>query len=204
MDNAVATSFNDPEFIDALTELMNIGVGRAAAMLSDLIGMRIDLSVPSIRLCSANTLAPISQPPLNSEQVTVIVQSFAGAISGRAALVFTRRNGLALAKLLTGQEAGEELDAELSSVLLEVGNIVLNGILGSLSNMARANLTYSVPEIASMDQLHLDVQTPVDRSKMLAGDVNFWVEARMIDGSVAILFELDSIATLLRAVQVAT
>ena len=41
---------------DILTELVNIGVGRAAASLSELVGKRIDLNVPKLVICDPETL----------------------------------------------------------------------------------------------------------------------------------------------------
>ena len=38
--------------LDALAEVVNIGVGRAAASLSELLGTRIELSVPQIQIKS--------------------------------------------------------------------------------------------------------------------------------------------------------
>ena len=40
------------EEIDALRELINIGVGRAAGALNDMVGAHVELRVPSVRLVS--------------------------------------------------------------------------------------------------------------------------------------------------------
>ena len=42
---------------DALTEVINIGFGRAAASLSKLTGQRVQLEVPQIAMCPLDELS---------------------------------------------------------------------------------------------------------------------------------------------------
>lgn len=177
----------DAEATDALAEMINIGSGLAAAALSDLIGMRIELTVPTIRLMAAADLAG-EAPPLS----TTVVQEFAGDICGCAALMFPRSSGIVLAQLLMGEEeARDELDIELTGVLLEVGNIVLNGVLGSLSNAIRANFCYSVPELVR--SLTARVAGSEETEEVLVADVQFSVEQKEVRGTVVIVFSAGSV-----------
>lgn len=186
------------ESLDILTELVNIGVGRAAGSLSDLLGMRIDLMVPQVRVALVDH--PCSVAADNSGAgATVVTQEFKGTISGRSALVLPQTSGLTLAHLLAGtEEVAEELDLELTGVLLEVGNILLNSVMGSLANAVQDNLEYTVPEITPC---------PVTRrtnlgegSESLIADVQFSVRERDIGGSVVIIFTWGSVQTLIDAV----
>ena len=45
-------------------------------------------------------------------------------------------------------EISSETQEVLFEILLEVGNIVLNGVMGALSNMARDQMCYSIPKIS--------------------------------------------------------
>jgi len=182
--------------LDALTELMNIGVGRAAASLSDLLGERIELSVPRVRLCRDGLTDSFA---CTDSATTVVMQSFQGRMTGRAALAFPQTSALTLGCLLSGDECvSTEVDAELNGILLEVGNIVLNGVLGSLSNLIGDGLEYSLPTLfddhpALCRVLAVQESTP----ELLVGDVEFHVQHREIRGTIALVFEPGCVRRLL-------
>ena len=45
-----------PEQIDALKELINIGVGKAAAMLNQMVNIRVHLKVPFVKVLTLSKL----------------------------------------------------------------------------------------------------------------------------------------------------
>lgn len=186
------------ESLDLLTELVNIGVGRAAASLSDLIGMRIDLTVPRVRLDMIDHPCSVSEDGA-SAGATVVIQEFQGAISGRSALVLPHASGLTLAQLLSGaEEAADELDVELTGILLEVGNILLNSVMGSLANAVKDNLQYTVPEFMPCPLVPKNASG--EESESLIADVHFSVQDREIAGSVVIIFTWGSVQNLIDSV----
>lgn len=189
----------DDEARDAFTELMNIGVGRAAASLSDLIGQRIELTVPSIRICQTDSCRIDFYGQVQNPE-TLITQTFDGPVRGRASLCFPAASSVALAQILTGSDSAApgQLDAELSSVLLEVGNIVLNGVMGSLSNAMAANLHYSIPELQTADRRgDRMLKDAIRDDDILIGDVRFRVFHRDIEGMVVIVFAVGSIRAMI-------
>lgn len=186
---------------DALTEIVNIGIGRAAASLSELIGARIELAVPEVALVSFADLPPA----ITRELDTSIVQDFEGQTSGRAVLAFPEASALKLGQILADlDEAPTELDFDLQDVLNEVGNIVLNGVLGSLSNVANCSLRYSVPTLstatsfAELAKSHLGEVTP--EQPVLVADARFDVAERNISGSLLLLFQAGGIEQLTRSI----
>ena len=73
--------------IDALTEMVNIGVGRAANSLRDMVNEQVLLSVPKVNLVSRDTAIRT----LGENEVSHLVgihQVFEGEITGRAFLIF--------------------------------------------------------------------------------------------------------------------
>ena len=59
-----------------------------------------------------------------------------------------------LTRLLGDEEDFEEEGSlEQEGLLLEVGNIVLNGVMGSLSNSISDQLEYSIPELAKSNSI---------------------------------------------------
>lgn len=180
--------------LDALEEVVNIGVGRAASSLSDLLGTRIELRVPKIRI----------KPRLESQHTGLaILQTFEGNVAGTALLAFPQASGEQLAKLLGGYEPDDDLSAiELSGILSEVGNIVLNGVMGSLANMIEADLKYCVPDffvdrpIESLVKRIGTTQSPPD--SIVVADAHFSVRSEAIQGSIVLAFDLGSLESLLR------
>jgi chemotaxis protein CheC len=187
----------DAGVLDALTELVSIGVGRAAASLSDLVGERIELTLPQVQLFrdgSATGIDPVEPTPS-----TVVMQDFHGRISGRAALAFPQASALTLGNLLSGDEVVTvEFDAELNGILLEVGNIVLNGVLGSLSNLVGDNFDYSLPILFDdHGKLSRLFSIQDDVPDVLIANVEFRVQNREIRGTVAIVFAGGCVTRLL-------
>lgn len=189
----------DPYQEDALRELINIGIGRAAATLSELMGTRIELTVPSVALYEFGDWFKQSSTELSG---MAIVQDFEGSCSGRAVLVLPRDSGLRMAQILGGVEDGsDELDFELSGILAEVGNIMINGVLGSLANATGAQLSYGLPEFYGEPELAF-LSTPVDgagRRGLLVADAHFYVRRFAVRGSLLIAFARGGIETLMQA-----
>jgi len=134
---------------DALTEVVNIGVGRAASALSELMEERIELKIPHLEIVTLDQLSKNmdeSSEPLD----TSVAQDFSGGVSGRALLCFPKQSGIKLGQVLAGyEEETDELDMDLIGILEEVGNIVLNGVLGTIGNLIGSvvenQFEYSVP-----------------------------------------------------------
>lgn len=194
--------------LDALTEIVNIGVGRGAASLNALVDQPIELRVPQVRLCGFNELQ--EQLDVADEPVdTSVVQGFDGQISGRAMLAFPQRSGIALARLLSDEEptgdqpTGEEsLDFDLAGILEEIGNIVLNGVLGSLANVFEDDFRYSVPELctgSATQALARDVAAPTigDDTSCLLADARFDLAESQISGSLLLVFNTGELSVLL-------
>ena len=192
----------DATTIDFITEMMNIGVGRAASSLSELIGCRIELTVPTIRICSTEKCR--SSLFLGEDQPeTMITQTFDGVVHGRMSLCFPEQSSLALAQILSGGSMGhqDQLDVESSGILLEVGNIVLNGVMGSLSNAMKTNLVYSIPELQTASRTGVLVfQNSFRDDDILIGDVHFSVAERQIEGTIVIVFAVGSIRVMMDSV----
>ena len=89
--------------IDALTEMVNIGVGRAATSLRDMVGEQVLLSVPKVNLVSRDTAIRT----LSENEVSHLVgihQVFEGDITGRALLIFPDTKSLELVRAVIGGE----------------------------------------------------------------------------------------------------
>jgi chemotaxis protein CheC len=183
---------------DALTELVNIGVSRAASSLRKMVGEQVLLSVPSVEIVSRKAAFEQIREREGPELVAVR-QDFDGVFHGRALLIFPQANSLALVQAVTGGAlSDEEAKAMENEALAETGNIVLNGCLGTMANMLHQPLQMSLPEV-----LHGDGREMFDLAEadLHAGHVlflyiNFAINQRRIRGYIAMLMDIPSIEAL--------
>jgi chemotaxis protein CheC len=182
---------------DALTELVNIGVSRAAVSLRKMVGQQISLSVPAIELLSSAEVADLIWQREAGPVVTV-TQMISGPFSGRGLLIFPDKSGRALARILAGDALSEqELREFEDEALAETGNIVLNACIGSIGNMLRQRINLSTPSIArgSGDRLFDDL-APSPDGVVLFLHINFGVESVKIAGYLALVMDLPSLTAL--------
>jgi chemotaxis protein CheC len=132
---------------DALTELINIGYGRAAAALSELTGRRIVLDVPKVAVFPIQKITGALSEVMVGE-VASIHQVFSGPVAGNALLLLDHDAAVMLNSLILDEEAtGGRLHAAAREALTEVGNIVLNACLGVFGNLLQVQVTFSVPRL---------------------------------------------------------
>ena len=184
--------------LDALTELVNIGVSHAATSLREMVGEQVHLSVPNVRLVSREEAIAVLRERETSRLVAVH-QVFEGDITGRALLIFPETKSLELVRAVTGGDLPLEDIIELEQeALAETGNIILNGCLATIANMLQRSLKMSLPEILRGEAPQLLEFKPPPES----GDVvmflyiDFVVRERDIRGYVAMLMDMPSLAAL--------
>ena len=133
---------------DALTELFNIGLHRAAASLSELTGQRIIVDLPRLWVCPIHE-THIRLRELIEGELATVHQIFMGNIAGDAILVLEYENASRLAALLTHGDVGHDgrLDQSAREVLTEVGNVILSSCLSAFGDMLHVSVTFSVPRI---------------------------------------------------------
>src|SRR5690349_5869320 len=125
---------------DALTELINIGYGRAAASLSQLTRRRITLEVPRIGVYAIDKAAAALREVMHGE-VASVHQLFSGPVAGHALLLLDHNAALTLNSLLLDQkQPSAELHQAEREVLTEVGNILLNACLGVFGNVLHVQM----------------------------------------------------------------
>ena len=133
---------------DALTELFNIGLHRAASSLSELTGQRILVDLPRLWICPIEETYGRLVEFLNGDLATVH-QIFKGSVTGDAVLVLDYDSATRLTRLMTdgGAALGGRLDQSAREVLAEVGNVILSSCLSSFGDMLHVAVTFSVPRM---------------------------------------------------------
>ncbi len=187
---------------DALTELVNIGVSRAAAALRKMVGREVILSIPAVEAMS-RAMASSLISERETEGLIAVHQNFEGAFSGRAMLIFPRSSSIHLVRAVAGDTLNEAELAEMErEALAETGNIILNGCLASMANMLRQSLNMSLPEVSEgsgQDLFDLSGEAGAD-GLVLFLYINFTVQDRNIRGYIAMLMDLPSLTVLKRLI----
>jgi len=183
---------------DALTELVNIGVSRAAASLRKMVNKQVILSVPSVEVITRKSAASLIGQR-ESETLIAVQQQFEGPFSGRALLIFPESNGLSLVRAIVGDEMSEADLLEMENeALAETGNVILNGCLGSMANMLQHTLKMSLPDVRRGDSnmLFEVLGRHGDEGFVLFLYINFSVRERDIRGYIAMIMDLPSLEKL--------
>ncbi|MDJ0718028.1 MAG: hypothetical protein QNJ54_28030 [Prochloraceae cyanobacterium] len=185
--------------LDALTEVINIGVGQAAAMLNEMIEYPIRLQVPWIGIISRENLQQELGKRLGEEKLAAVQLEFDNSLVGNAQLVFPKESAVTLVSVLTGEEPqSPDLDLFKIGTLTEVGNIVLNGVMGSISNMLQKSMSYSVPTYIEDKFIYLlPVEEERSQTTVLLGETRFTVEELQLQGDIILFFNLGSFDILL-------
>lgn len=177
------TNYTEIE-LDALRELANIGAGTAATSLSGLLGMPIDVNVPT---AAALPLADAIDATGPAELcVTGVAIPLDGDFDATALMLFPEADVATLCGLL-----GLEPDSEYAaSALGEVVNILCASYLGALGDMTGLRIELGPPEQV-MDMLGAIMGSILAMSAG-AGDV-----ALMLDSALIIEGESCSLSFLL-------
>lgn len=183
---------------DALTEVVNIGVSRAAASLRKMVGYQVLLSVPAVEIVTrrkAGTLLGERE----SNGLVAVEQNFSGAFAGRAMLIFPQAHSLALARAVAGDELSNEELADLEQeALAETGNVILNSCLATMANMLKRPLTMSIPIVNKGDASSL-FREPVEDDEdglVLFLYINFSIHQRDLRGYIAMMMDMPSMHSL--------
>jgi chemotaxis protein CheC len=184
--------------LDALTELVNLGVSRAANSLRVMVGAQVHLSVPSVKLVSrASAIGILAEREINN--LVAVHQVFEGDITGRALLIFPETKSLELVRAITGGDLPLEDIIELEQeALAETGNVLLNSCLATIANMLQRSLKMSLPEVlrGNAATFFSLAPPPVAGDVVLFLYINFAVRERDISGYIAMIMDMPSLTAL--------
>ena len=183
---------------DALAEIANMGVSRAAASLRQMVGEQVLLSVPAVNIVTREAAAGLVERG-NSPRLVAVQQSFEGPFSGRALLIFPEAQSLELVRSIVGEEHSLEdvIDLE-QEALAETGNIILNACLATIANVLRRSMRMSLPSVIRGDGATLfeTRSSDPDGDLVLFLYIDFTIKSRDVRGFIALLMDLPSITAL--------
>lgn len=136
--------------IDILKEIGNIGAGHSATALSKLLGKKIDMKVPNVKVVSYDEMMEYAGGPENV--VASVFLRIEGEAPGNIFFVLSLTQATRFIQKLTGDDTitfNKPPYSELAlSALQELGNILTGSYLSSLSDFTNLNLYPSVPALS--------------------------------------------------------
>jgi chemotaxis protein CheC len=188
---------------DALAEIANIGVSRAAASLRQMVGEQVLLSVPAVNIVTRQEASELAERG-NARKLVAVQQSFEGPFSGRALLIFPEAHSLELVRSILGNEHSLEdvIDLE-QEALAETGNVILNACLATIANVLHQRMRMSLPSVIRGDGKTLfDVHAGTGNNNLvLFLYIDFTIKNRDIRGFIALLMDLPSTVALKQIVR---
>lgn len=188
--------------MEALKELINIGVGHGAEVLNTMLQSHISLSVPDIEISNMKDLGTVLYPNFDSE-LSAVEMKYRGNFSGNVELIFPKEDAAKLVALLVGDDfPPEEMNELRSETLQEIGNVILNAVMGTISNIFSFSLTYSLPSYleGSIDTLISQIDSEQD-SFIICAKTRFTVADIQVEGTLVLFFSLYYFDELLKKVE---
>ena len=189
-----------PHHRETLTELINIGYGRAAASLSAVTGQRIVLGSPRVEIFTIDRVKSALQDMLKG-QISSVHQVFSGSVSGHALLLLNTDTADALTSLLVPPDGPpEQLRLMRREALTEVGNIILQAAMGICGNLLKVHVSFSVPSLhveSVADVLGSVVVNEVELQFALFVQTRFQLSTKEVTGYLAVILGVTSFSRLL-------
>nr|MBN2277020.1 hypothetical protein [candidate division Zixibacteria bacterium] len=187
---------------DYMVEIMNIGIGRACVVLSELVGARVNLTVPEVDIFRAGEIHG-QMEIFKDERIISVTENFKGNLQGEAILVLSNYSGLLLTHRLNQYlNDTAEIQSGKRETVTEVGNIVLNSLVGSWSEILNDHFKFGVPEYLECtlsELLDRRIAGSANSGKELyaiCANTHFDITEFFIMGTIIALFDKSSVENL--------
>lgn len=193
---------------DILKEVFNISVGKAADLLSEITGKKILLKIPDVTILdrATNNIELTEYLPIKfTGALMVSTISFKENLTGKAKLIFPAEKMKAFIHLCLNEDVHEEDDLNFTDidfdVIKEIGNIILNCILGETGNLLNIKLQYSLPEVKIYN--HINFRKDIDEKEyqhILVLYITFIIDSTEIEGTIIVDLALQSLNEIMRKI----
>ncbi|UQY34662.1 response regulator [Pseudomonas fulva] len=182
-------------FRDAFREVVNIAMGRAAALLARVLGVFVQLPIPNVNILEVSELHMALADAQRGNGLTAVCQGYIGeGIAGEALLIFHDSEVADMAKLMQWQEHNHSS----MEMLLDMSSILIGACLSGIAEQLDVSFSQGHPQIlgehASIDEL-IRINSQRWR-KTLAVEVSYSIEGHDIHFDLLLLFTEDSVSLL--------
>ncbi len=183
---------------DALQEIANLAMGRAAARLALLLGRFIELSVPRVRVVNATDAGDALREMTGIyDNVTAVRQGFRSDIKGEA-IVLCRTASIARLMSVVDRTFGEGVYGGMATpdeVVFDVANVLMGACVASILDELGRKPVFFPPGLLGANVSFDDVFQPTELawSVALLLEVNFGLEDHAFRAHFVMLMAEDSI-----------
>lgn len=188
--------------IDILKEIGSIGGGNAATALSSMLNAKVNMSLPKVEILDFNeALVNVGDP---EEVVAAILVEMSGELSGIMLFILTKEFSDEILFRMLGKTNADffELEEIDSSVLMEIGNIVISSYITAMSSLVNMSVELSVPQLA-VNMLGGIMSVPIammgqhsDRIMMITGE--FKIDGKALNSNMLLLPDVESLNVLMK------
>lgn len=191
------------EQIDVLQEMINIGVGQAANLLNSISGKHVKLSVPKVKVLKFEDLTNELIDLGFDNDLSCVTLLFSGTLIGSSKLLFSTEQASKLVFAFTSTEVDDiDFDEIQAETLSEIGNIVLNSLVGSFANLLNTTLNYSIPVYVTgnIDQIISSDVHIHDNGLILFARTHFQIENLDVNGDFILFIDVETVPSLIQSI----
>ena len=184
---------NEEKRMEAMAALVNAGLKSGAEVLNQMLETDIRMATPAIQMLEKDFEARLSQPA--TLPLTVVEMGFDGRLKGNSGLIFDEESARRFVEKVSGEAVDpDEFDFVSAGVLTEIGNIVLNRVMGAISNALSLSLDYVVPTFfqGELERLWRDTGVDTDELTGMMARTRFEIADVAANGNIVLFFDRDS------------
>lgn len=193
--------------LDVFREIGSIGVGNAATVLSQVLGVKVRMKMPKVTIEGYDeVIANMGHP---EDMVAAVLVEMGGDIKGIMLYMLKLDFINAILGRLVGRyiEDYGQIDELSASALEETGNIIISSYISAITKLAGLEVPLSVPSI-SINMLGGILSVPMamfgevsDKLMMIQGE--FLIGDTQLEGDLLLLPDIESLNFLLKKLGVA-
>lgn len=187
--------------IDMLREIGSIGGGNAATALSSMLNAKVNMSLPEVKVLGFNAALNLVGHP--EDVVAAIFVELSGELEGVILFILTKDFADEIVQRMLNKTSVDmmELDELDTSVLTEIGNIVISSYITAMSSLCNVEVDLSVPQF-TVNMLGGILSVPIavmgqhsDRIMMIKG--KFRIDGKAMNSDMLLLPDVKSLNILM-------
>lgn len=191
---------------DALREIINIALGKAASELNEIINLYVFMNIPRVDLLKPSEMEEFIRKEVRPDSgFNLVEQYFIGKARGLAYLMLPAKSGQQILGLLGAEQRETStygLDLLEQEALMEIGNIVIGVCVSRIAELTGDVVTYLPPRIISGSTYASDFPKGLfegDHYVIILKTI-FHFEGRDIDGFMFLINSYESVAWLKKSI----
>lgn len=192
---------------DALKEVINIALGRAAVELFEIINLYVFMNIPDLEVLKPNELVAYIQQEVNpGAGFNLVEQYFIGKTKGIAYLMLPSKSGQQILSLLGAEQSEVNaygLDLLEQEALMEIGNIVIGVCVSRISELMGDVVSYLPPRIINGNTYEQALPEGLFDGEhyVIILKTVFHFEGKNIEGYMFLINSYDSIVWLKKSIK---